>query len=481
MKAYRYSILLFVSLAASLGSLRAQDLDIINISTTPTTCSDGTDGTITFTITGGTAPYEWYVYEGIGFPVDFGGPTFSTVITSVGRKKLSLYRIGVKDADGTSIYVNTSVDGPDPMLITYYASTDITCYNDNNGSITVTATGESGSPLYDLNGPVTIIDDPTGIFNNLPGGTYTVTAHDGGSCTTTDVTPDIVIINPVPVGVNIESVTHVNCYGDSDGAIDITPTGGAPNYTFAWTGPNGFAANTEDISGLGPGDYNLTITDANGCVGDFPGLVTINENPLITASFVTTHLNCGMPLPSNDGAIDATIAGGSSPYSFVWSGPNGFSANTEDIAGLEPGSYVLEVTDNIGCTKVMPAQVINEPPPLTTTATQQDIDCFGAGDGSIDLTISGGTTPYTFAWTGPSGFTATTEDISGLEAGAYSVTVTYFDGCAVPYLDIVTIAESPEIQVSSIKTDISCGGLTDGAIDITVTGGLPPYQIAWTG
>ena len=270
MKAYRYSILLFVSLAASLGSLRAQDLDIINISTTPTTCSDGTDGTITFTITGGTAPYEWYVYEGIGFPVDFGGPTFSTVITSVGRKKLSLYRIGVKDADGTSIYVNTSVDGPDPMLITYYASTDITCYNDNNGSITVTATGESGSPLYDLNGPVTIIDDPTGIFNNLPGGTYTVTAHDGGSCTTTDVTPDIVIINPVPVGVNIESVTHVNCYGDSDGAIDITPTGGAPNYTFAWTGPNGFAANTEDISGLGPGDYNLTITDANGCVGLLP-------------------------------------------------------------------------------------------------------------------------------------------------------------------------------------------------------------------
>jgi gliding motility-associated-like protein len=480
MKAYRYSILLFVSLAASLGSLRAQDLDIINISTTPTTCSDGTDGTITFTITGGTAPYEWYIYEGVGFPVDFGTSPTATTIISVGRRKLNVYLIGVKDADETSVYKVAKVEGPDSMLITYYESTDITCNNDNDGRILVTATGESGSPIYDLNGPVTT-SNLTGIFTNLPGGTYTVTARDGGTCTTTDVTPDIVIINPDLVGVDIETVTHVACNGDSDGAIDITPTGGTPNYTFAWSGPAGFVATTEDISGLDPGDYSLIITDANGCTGNFPGLVTITENAPITASFVTTHLNCGEPLPSNDGAIDATIAGGVSPYTFDWSGPFGYTASTEDISGLAPGSYVLEVTDALGCTKVMPAQVINEPPPLTTTATQQDIDCFGAGDGSIDLTVSGGTTPYTFAWTGPSGFTATTEDISGLEAGAYSVTVTYFDGCAVPYPDIVTIAESPEIQVSSVKTDISCGGLTDGAIDITVTGGLPPYQFSWTG
>jgi len=480
MKAYRYSLLLFVSLVTSLGSLRAQDLAIINISTTPTTCSDGTDGTITFTITGGTAPYEWYIYEGIGLPIDFGTVPTATTITSVGRRKLATYRIGVKDADGTTIVEITEVNGPDPMLITSYTSTDITCNNDNDGTITVTATGESGSPLYDLNGPV-IASNPTGIFTNLPGGTYTVTARDGGTCTTTDVTPGLIIVNPDPVGVNIESVTHVNCNGDSDGAIDITPTGGRPNYTFAWTGPNGFAANTEDISGLGPGDYNLIITDASGCVGNFPGLVTINENPPITASFVTTDLNCSEPLPSDDGAIDATIAGGVSPYTFLWSGPFGYTASTEDIAGLAAGPYELEVTDAVGCSQVMPVQYIDSPELLSVTTTQQDIDCFGAGDGSVDLTVTGGTTPYTFAWTGPSGFTATTEDISSLEAGAYSVTVTYFDGCAVPYPDIVTIAESPEIQVSSLKTDISCGGLTDGAIDITVTGGLPPYTFAWTG
>ena len=480
MKTYRFPIVLLLSLLTSLGTLSAQPLDIINITTTPTTCSDGTDGTITFTITGGTGPYEWYIYEGVGFPVDFGTVPTATTITSVDRRKLAVYLIGVKDANETSAYKVASVGGPGPMLITYYESTDITCNNDNDGSILVTATGESGNPIYDLAGPVTT-SNSTGIFTNLPGGIYTVTARDGGSCTTTDVTPNLTIINPGQIDVVVESVTHVACNGESTGAIDITPTGGTPNYSFVWSGPGGFSATTEDISGLVPGSYSLTILDAHDCSRNFPGLVTITENPPLSASFATTALNCGMPLPSNDGAINATISGGSSPYTFDWSGPNGFTAATEDIAGLEPGSYVLEVTDNLGCSKVMPAQVINEPPPLSATTTQVDITCFGAGDGSVDLSVSGGTSPYSFAWTGPSGFAATTEDISGLQAGAYSVTVTYFDGCAVPYPDIVTISESPEIQISSVKTDISCGGLSDGAIDITVTGGLPPYTFAWTG
>jgi large repetitive protein len=480
MKTCRFSILLLLSLATSFVTLSAQPLDIINISTTPTTCSDGTDGTITFTITGGTAPYEWYIYEGVGFPVDFGTVPTPTTITSVGRKKLDVYLIGVKDAIGTSVYDVAMVEGPDSMLITSYMYTDVTCNNDDDGTITVTATGESGNPIYDLAGPVTA-GNTTGIFANLPGGTYTVTARDGGSCTTTDVTPNLTLINPALIDVVIESITHVACNGESTGSIDITPTGGTPNYSFVWSGPGGFSAFTEDISGLATGSYSLTITDAHNCSRSFPGLVTITENPPLAASFVTTDLNCGEPLPSNDGAIDATTSGGSSPYSFDWSGPNGFTATTEDIAGLAPGSYVLEVTDNLGCSKVMPAQVINEPPPLSATTTQVDITCFGTGDGSIDLSVSGGTSPYSFAWTGPSGFTATTEDISSLEAGAYSVTITYFDGCAVPYPDIATILESPEIQVSSVKTDISCGGLSDGAIDITVTGGLPPYTFAWTG
>jgi large repetitive protein len=481
MKVFRYSVLLILFLASSLMTVAAQALTISNIITTPTSCSDATDGTISFTISGGTAPYTWYIYEGVGFPVDLGGPTFSTVITSVGRRKLDVYLIGVKDANENPVYMIASVGGPDPILITSYMSTDITCNSANDGTITVTATGESGSPLFDLSGPVNQ-SNSTGIFTNLPGGVYTVTARDGGSCTSTDMTPGIAIVNPDMLDVVIDQVTHVNCNGESTGSIEITPTGGTPGYTFFWTGPNGFTATTEDISGLTIGDYNLTITDANSCNKPFPALVTITDNPPITASFVTTDLNCGMPLPSNDGNIDATVSGGSPGYTFSWTGPGGFTATTEDISGLAAsGTYVLEVTDNLGCVEGLAPQVITSPPPLTATTTQMDIKCFGAGDGFIDLTVAGGTAPYSFAWTGPSGYNATTEDISGLEPGSYSVTVTYFNGCLVPFTDITTIAESPEIGVTSVKRDISCGGLTDGSIDITVSGGLPPYQFAWTG
>jgi gliding motility-associated-like protein len=815
MKAYRYTILLILSLGFSSISLSAQVLTITDVTTTPTTCSNGTDGTISFTFTGGTGPFRWYIYEGGGIPVDFGFTPVNTTINSTGRRKYLFYLIAVQDTLDNVAYMTASVNGPFPMDIINYFSTDISCNNADNGTITVIATGESGSHQFDLNGPVTD-SNPLGIFPGLPGGIYTVTARDASGCTTTDITPPITIINPTPVSatpdditdagcfgdftgsiaitpsggspsgagsgytyawtgpngftstvedisnleagdyfvaitdgngcssvmgpysvgqpsqinptlngatdvncfggsdgsanitttggaggytyswigqlngpvssdqnptnlvadiynlvvtdasgcsrtinsivtinepnpitafvnsvtpvacnggsggsaqitvsggttpysyawtgatsgyssiqedptgmpaddysvtvtddhscmetfadlltvtqpaplnvtvdntadvscfngndggtqitvtggtppysfqwtgaisgytsniedpqdlvadsynltvidanlcfitypniititepvlldLTIDLVTHVNCNGESTGAIDISPSGGTPPYLFAWTGPGGFNANTEDITGLEAGSYNLGLTDSHGCYRDFPDLVIINENTPITATFSITGLNCGLPLPSNDGAIDATVSGGAPGYTYLWSGPSGFTAATEDISGLQPGLYVLEVTDNLGCIETMAAQTVASPPELTATTTQVDIACFGNGNGSIDLTVAGGTPGYGFAWSGPSGFTETTEDISGLEAGAYSVTVTDLNGCGVPFTDIATIAESPEILVASVKTDISCGTLTDGTIDITVSGGVLPYLFAWSG
>jgi len=476
MKAYRYTIFIVLLLASSIVSLEAQNLAINNVTTTPTTCSDGIDGTISFDISGGVAPYRWFIYEGVGFPVDFGGPTFSTSITSFGRRKLDVYLIGVKDTAGTSVYMIADVGGPDPMAITSYGYTDITCNNDNDGSITVTATGESNNPEYTLVGPIGATNS-SGYFPNLPGGTYTVTAGDGGSCTSNDVTPVITITNPGLVDRTIDLVTDVACNGESTGSIEITPTGGTPPYSYLWSSPNGFSSTSEDIFGLAIGQYGLTITDASGCNMVFPDIV-ITENSPIAGTFVITDVTCA---GGNDGAIDATISGGSGIFSFSWTGPSGFTASTEDISGLAAGSYDLTVTDNAGCVQTMPSQLVISPPDLTATTTQVDITCFGDANGSIDLTVAGGTAPYVFAWTGPSGFTATTEDISGLEPGAYNVTVTYSSICSEPFPSIATITEPPEIQVSSVKTDVSCGGLTDGAIDLTVSGGLAPYTFAWTG
>ena len=130
----------------------------------------------------------------------------------------------------------------------------------------------------------------------------------------------------------------------------------------------------------------------------------------------------------------------------------------------------------------MAPQAVPTPPPLAATASQVNIDCFGADNGSIDLTPSGGVGPYTFAWTGPGGFTASTEDISGLASRCLQrYGYRCKPVCHALFSNIATILEPSEILVTSVKTDISCGGLTDGTISITVTGGTLPYNFAWTG
>jgi gliding motility-associated-like protein len=799
----------------SMLSLSAQVVDIINVSTTPTSCSNSLDGSITFSISGGVSPYRWFIYSDSGIPDDSGGPTAVTTITSTGRKKYGAYLIVVRDFNDDAGTIFVSVDGPDSISIGSFGSVDISCNNANDGSITVFASGESGMHFFDLAGPV-VQTNATGVFTGLPQGDYTVTVRDQGLCTTTDVTPVITINNPSLISATLDNITHVSCFGDFTGSIAITPSGGTPSgvgtgYTYAWTGPSGYTSNAEDISGLEAGDYFLTITDGNGCIanlgpytvnqpsqinvvlnsssdvlcfmgsdgtanispsggagtyiyswigqvnglvsndqnpvnlvadtynltiedaagcirtftdfltinepsqlnitvdgvgdvncsggsdgfanitasggtpgysflwtganfgytstdedptgmpaddysvtitdsngcfrlytdiltiteppgilmtldgttdvscfggndgsanitvtggsppysfswvgavvgpassledpsdlmadtyslfildskgcflssfnfvvidqppgisvtvdqiidvdcngdstggieitpaggtpaytyawtgdngvtssdedpinlpegsysliitdgnsciGDYDDLAYVAENPPITATFAVSDLNCGDPLPSNDGAIDVTVSGGVGPYTYNWNGPFGFTSSSEDISGLSPGNYILEVTDNLGCVMSFPVQAVGMPPTLTANTTQVDIDCFGAGDGSIDLTVAGGTPPYGFAWTGPSGFTANTEDISNLEAGPYSVTVTDNNGCPVSFVDIATIAEAAQILATTVKTDATCNGGSDGVIDVTVTGGVPPYSFAWTG
>ena len=185
MKIYRYSILAILITAFSALSLSAQIITITNVSTTPTTCSDGNDGSITFTFTGGVAPYQWYIYEGGGSPVDFGGPTTDTVITSFGRRKFASHVIVIEDVNEDVATTVVAVGGPNPISVNTFGSTDIVCNNASDGTITVTASGESGAFFFDLVGPV-IQTNTSGSFLGLPEGDYTVTVRDQGTCITTD-------------------------------------------------------------------------------------------------------------------------------------------------------------------------------------------------------------------------------------------------------------------------------------------------------
>ncbi|MCK5135305.1 MAG: gliding motility-associated C-terminal domain-containing protein [Bacteroidales bacterium] len=439
--------------------------------TTDVTCSGGTDGTASITPSGGTSPYTFFWTGAIS--------GYSSTDEDPVNMPADVYSLTITDASGCSQLFSSllTINEPAPISVVVNGTTEVSCFGGNDGTASITVTG--GTPPFnfiwsgDGSGHTSGMEDP----NDLVADTYDLTVTDNSGCV--EAFNDLVTISePADLSVTVDNITNVDCNGAATGSIEITPAGGTPIYSFLWSGPNGFSSSSEDISNLEAGNYSLTITDALGCIKDFIDVATVSENTTIDATFLLTDISCN---GGSDGAIDATVSGGTPTYVFSWTGPFGFTASTEDITGLMPGLYSLTVTDDLGCIQVMPVQTLTEPSPLSVSATQVDIDCFDAANGSIDLTISGGTVPYTFAWTGPGGYTASTEDIASLEPGAYSVTVTDANLCSSAFTDIATILEPAEIQVSSIKSDISCGGLTDGSIDITVAGGILPYGFDWTG
>lgn len=194
-----------------------------------------------------------------------------------------------------------------------------------------------------------------------------------------------------------------------------------------------------------------------------------------------TAVNRVLTMPScfgaADGSIALTVTDGDPPYSWAWtrnSPPGGNSGTGILISGLMAGQYQITVTPATGC-PVNFNVIMTQPPLLTASTAATPILCKG-GTGSIDVTVTGGTSPYSFNWAdGP-----VSEDRAGVTAGTYSVTVTDAHACKT-YTSAVVTEPLSDISIFGIITDVSCFGGNDGAVNLTVTGGTPPYSFDWGG
>ncbi len=365
-----------------------------SFSSTNVGCHDGNDGTITInTVTGGTGTLQ-YSLNGINWSTS---PQFTGLTATV-------YTVYVKDVNGCIGTTSVLLTQPSAFVITN-ALTNVTCHDALTGAATVFAAGGSGTLAYSIDNGMTYQSSNT--FQNLPAGQQTVIVRDIAGCTGQTA---FTLTQPSPITF-FSGVLNVSCAGAANGAITVYAFGGTGALQYSLNGTTFQTSNY--FSGLLQGNYIVYVRDANGCISSH--LTHVNEPAQLTVNSQVSSVSCA---GGNNGVIDLTITGGAGVNQITWS--NG--ATTEDVFGLESGTYTVTVEDNNGCTESNTFVITEPASPLVINAV---VGNTTANSGSIDATITGGTTPYTYEWsTG-----ATSQDLSNLVPGTYYLTITDANGC----------------------------------------------------
>jgi gliding motility-associated-like protein len=256
--------------------------------------------------------------------------------------------------------------------------------------------------------------------------------------------------------------TDVSCFGANDGTVSATVAGASGPVSYLWT-PGNYT--TATVTGLGPGTYTVLVTDTVACA--FTAQVTITEPPAINLTTSVVDVTCN---GAATGSATANVTGGSPGYTYAWS-PGG--GTTPTISGLTAGNYTVIITDSAGCSDTATVTV-TEPPALATSTFSTATSCAGGSDGVMWATSTGGTGTLTHVWT-PGNLTGDT--ITGVSAGTYTVTVTDSFGCT--NTATVTVTQPTAIALSVTSNDVSCSGGSDGSATVTASGGTPGYNYQW--
>jgi len=442
---------------------------------TPVSCFGANDGSATLNATGGSNSYTitWNTTPPI------------TGFTATGLAP-GLYTVSIVDNNGCDHekFIPFEIPGPPSPLLLGLAVSAITCPGANNGAVDLSISGGLGPYTQiwsDTGGLTTGIEDLT----DLGADTYMVQVQDALGCV---IDSAFTLVEPIVVSISGAVIT-ADCQGTPTGAVDVEVTGGSAPHGYAWSGSNGFIASTQDIDQLSAGTYDLTVTDANGCAQSNSFNVTQPGSLQVSATLSTFNGGWGVTCDqASNGSIALDVIGGTIPYTFVWSGPNGLASTNEDLTGLQAGAYNVITTDANGCSTLNSID-LQAPAPLDADLSVSNyngsgVSCVGVDDGTIAIAMSGGAAPYTLAWSGPNGFTANTDSLSALAIGAYTVDVIDANGCATN-ADVTVIAATPfDMDLSAVVFNgggnVSCAGVADGAVDLSATGGAQPYAFTWT-
>ncbi|MCB0428883.1 MAG: PKD domain-containing protein [Flavobacteriales bacterium] len=403
----------------------------------PVTCNAGSNGSAVATISIGQAPYKYIWDDNLQQTAD----------TAVGLTA-GTYHVTVTDANGCTSSQSVSVNEPQPIQVST-SKVDATCGTTDGNASAVASNGNAPYSYVWSNGKTTTI------VTGLGKGIYHVTVTDGMGCTQSGA----VNINEIGAPtLQADSLNDAGCYGAADGSVKVGLSGGTSPFAYTWS--NGVT--TQKATGLAAGSYTVTVTDSGGCssVASF----NVSQPSQIKITVSTTKSNCG----TANGSASVTVSGGTSPYTYAWStGGTGTSAS-----GLPAGTYDVTVSDGAGCSEVKVVTVENTGSPQLANVVH-NTTCNGTNDGAIDLTVTGGTTPYIYTWSN-GGYT---QDISGLQPGVYTLILQDGAGCLV--VRNYTVSEPDELTSTMVASGTACT-TQDGAVQVTAAGGTIPYSYVWS-
>lgn len=340
-------------------------------------------------------------------------------------------------------------------ITTTVTATAPSCNGGSNGSVNLTVSNATNPLTYSWSNASTV-QDPTG----LSAGGYTVTVTDGAGCTKTTT---VTVTQPTVLAGNVTTVTNASCYSMCNGKITVAASGATPPYTYSWS-PS--VSSTATASNLCAGNYSVTITDSKGCTALLDTVIT--QPSALVAAAGGTNATSGC---SCDGAVNATVTGGTAPFTYLWS--TGCTTSIcSNICGNN-SAYTVTATDSKGCSVMDTVSIL--PTPMIVTISCTNISCNGGSDGSSTVSVSGGASPYSYSWnTG-----ATSATITGLSQGCYTVTITDADGCT--QMNTCCVAMPAVLQVFNINTTANSSGcLCDGTVSANVVGGTTPYTYNWS-
>jgi len=402
-------------------------------------CNGDATGSVDLILSGGTTPYT-YLWNTGDITQNLSGVTSGT------------YSVDITDDNGCTSTQTITITEP-TLLTSSITATNLLCFQDNSGTIDLTVNDGTTPYTYLWN-----TGDITQDLSGISAGTYSVTITDNNGCTSNQ---SIILTEPT-IGIT-SSISGVNilCNGDATGSIDLSVNGGTSPYTYLWsTGDL-----TQDLSGLAAGTYSVDIEDDNGCTSTQS--ITLTEPTIgISSSITGVNILCN---GDATGSVDLTLSGGTTPYTYLWN--NG--STTQDLINVTSGTYSVDIEDDNGCTSTQ-SITLTEPTLLTSTITGTNLLCFQDNSGTIDLSINGGVSPYTYLWNNG----AITQDLSGLTEGTYSVDIEDDNGCIIN--TSITLTE-PTLLTSTITgTNLLCFQDNSGTIDLSVNGGTSPYTYLWS-